>query len=137
MSASTSGCAATSASSGTCKIRLLTTGSTSTSATSTTGEWSEDSPSSSDGGAGLRAGATILARVRIHLVDATYELFRAYYGAPPARAPDGREVGAVRGLLRTLLALLHEDGVSHVACAFDHVIRSEERRVGKEGSSRR
>jgi len=57
-------------------------------------------------------------------VDGTYELFRCYFGAPPARAPDGREVGAVRGLLRTLLSLLREDGVSHVACAFDHVIES-------------
>jgi len=62
--------------------------------------------------------------VRLHLVDGTYELFRCYFGAPPARAPDGREVGAVRGLLRTLLSLLREDGVSHVACAFDHVIES-------------
>jgi len=62
--------------------------------------------------------------VRVHLVDGTYELFRSYYGAPPARAPDGREVGAVRGLLRTLLSLLNEDGVSHVACAYDHVIES-------------
>ena len=62
--------------------------------------------------------------MRLHLVDGTYELFRAYYGAPPALAPDGREVGAVRGLLRTLLSLLHENGVSHVACAFDHVIES-------------
>ncbi|HET7291274.1 MAG TPA: 5'-3' exonuclease H3TH domain-containing protein [Vicinamibacteria bacterium] len=62
--------------------------------------------------------------VRVHVVDGTYELFRAYYGAPPARAPDGREVGAVRGLLRTLLSLLGEDGVNHVACAFDRVIES-------------
>ena len=62
--------------------------------------------------------------MRLHLVDGTYELFRCYYGAPPARAPDGREVGAVRGLLRTLLSLLREDGVSHVACAYDHVIES-------------
>jgi 5'-3' exonuclease len=57
-------------------------------------------------------------------VDGTYELFRAFYGAPAVRSPDGREVGAVRGLLRTLLSLLAEDGVSHVACAFDHVIES-------------
>ncbi len=62
--------------------------------------------------------------MRLHLVDGTYELFRAYYGAPPARAPNGREVGAIRGLLRTLLSLLNEDGVSHVACAFDQVIES-------------
>jgi 5'-3' exonuclease len=62
--------------------------------------------------------------MRIHLVDGTYELFRAYYGAPAAAAPDGTQVGAVRGILRSLLALLREDGVSHVACAFDHVIES-------------
>jgi 5'-3' exonuclease len=62
--------------------------------------------------------------MRIHLVDGTYELFRAYYGAPEATAPDGAEVGATRGLLRSLLSLLREDGVTHVACAFDHVIES-------------
>ena len=62
--------------------------------------------------------------MRIHLVDGTYELFRAYFGAPPASAPDGRSVGAVRGLIRTLLALLREDGITHIACAFDHVIES-------------
>jgi 5'-3' exonuclease len=62
--------------------------------------------------------------VKVHLVDGTFELFRSYYGAPPARAPDGREVGATRGLLRSMLALLREPGVSHVACAFDTVIES-------------
>jgi 5'-3' exonuclease len=62
--------------------------------------------------------------VRIHLVDGTYELFRAYFGAPKATGSDGAEVGATRGLLRSLLSLLREDGVTHVACAFDHVIES-------------
>ena len=62
--------------------------------------------------------------MKVHLVDGTYELFRAHFGAPPARSPDGREVGATRGLLRSLHALLRQDGVSHVACAFDHVIES-------------
>jgi 5'-3' exonuclease len=62
--------------------------------------------------------------MRIHLVDGTYELFRAYFGAPDALAPHGFEVGATRGLLRSLLSLLREAGVSHVACAFDHVIES-------------
>jgi 5'-3' exonuclease len=62
--------------------------------------------------------------MRIHLVDGTYELFRSYFGAPPKKAPDGREVGATLGLLGSLLALLSKPGVTHVACAFDHVIES-------------
>lgn len=62
--------------------------------------------------------------MQVHLVDGTYELFRAFYGAPSATAPDGREVGATRGLLRSLAALLREPGVTHVACAFDTVIES-------------
>jgi len=62
--------------------------------------------------------------VRLHLVDGTYELFRSYFGAPPARDRDGREVGATRGLMRSMLSLLAEPGVTHVACAFDHVIES-------------
>ena len=62
--------------------------------------------------------------MKVHLVDATYELFRNYYAVPPIAAPDGRPVGAVRGLIQTLLALLRQEDVSHVACAFDHVIES-------------
>ena len=62
--------------------------------------------------------------MKIHLVDGTYELFRAYFAVPPSKAPDGREVGAVRGLIRTLLLLLRQDDVSHVGFAFDHVIKS-------------
>ena len=65
----------------------------------------------------------------VHLVDGTYELFRNYYGAPKASAPDGREVGATRGLLRTLLSLLRERTTTHVACAFDHVIESFRNRM--------
>jgi 5'-3' exonuclease len=62
--------------------------------------------------------------MKIHLVDGTYELFRNHFGAPPRQAPDGREVGATLGLLRSLLMLLAAPDVTHVACAFDHVIRS-------------
>ena len=62
--------------------------------------------------------------VKVHLVDGTFELFRAYYGVPPAHDASGRPVGAVRGILATLLALLREPGLTHVACAFDHVIES-------------
>jgi 5'-3' exonuclease len=63
--------------------------------------------------------------MQIHLVDATYELFRAYYSPRPgATARDGRDVGAVVGLLYTLLTLLRDEGATHVGCATDHVIRS-------------
>ena len=62
--------------------------------------------------------------MRIHLVDGTYELFRSFFGAPPKKAPDGREVGATLGLLNSLLSLLSKSGATHVACAFDHVIES-------------
>jgi 5'-3' exonuclease len=62
--------------------------------------------------------------VRIHLVDGTYELFRAYFGAPKATGPTGIEVGATRGILWSMLSLLREDRVTHVAVAFDHVIES-------------
>src|SRR5262245_19499773 len=64
------------------------------------------------------------ARLTVHLIDATYELFRSFFGAPPSRAPDGREVGAVRGVLSSLLYLVQEEGATHVACATDQVIRS-------------
>jgi len=64
------------------------------------------------------------ARPIVHLVDATYELFRAYFAVPPAKAPDGREVGATRGVLGTLASLVQHEGATHVACATDHVIRS-------------
>ena len=62
--------------------------------------------------------------MKIHLVDGTYELFRNHFGAPPKKAPDGREVGATLGLLRSLLLLLSSPDVTHIAVAFDHVIES-------------
>lgn len=62
--------------------------------------------------------------MNIHLIDGTYELFRNHFGAPPKRAPDGREIGATLGLLRSLLMLLTSPGVTHVGVAFDHVIES-------------
>ena len=67
--------------------------------------------------------------MNVHLVDGTYELFRAHFGAFPATAPDGRSVGAVRGLLQTLILLLRQDDVTHVAVAFDHVIESFRNRL--------
>ena len=61
---------------------------------------------------------------KVHLVDATYELFRAWFAVPSSKAPDGREVGATRGVMSTLLYLCREEAATHVACATDHVVRS-------------
>ena len=61
---------------------------------------------------------------RVHLIDGTFELFRCFFGAPAARAPDGREVGAVRGILRSLHALIRNEPVTHGGAAFDTVIES-------------
>lgn len=59
----------------------------------------------------------------VHLVDGTYELFRHFFAVPARQGPDGREIGATRGVLSSLLQLL-EDGATHVAVATDHVIES-------------
>jgi len=47
--------------------------------------------------------------MKVHLVDGTFELFRAYYGSPSSETADGFELGAVRGLLRSMLALAAPD----------------------------
>jgi 5'-3' exonuclease len=61
----------------------------------------------------------------LHLVDATYELFRAFYAKGPKRhAPDGTNVTGVRGLLGSMLRLLRESRVTHIGCATDQVIES-------------
>lgn len=67
--------------------------------------------------------------MKVHLVDGTYELFRSHFGAPPRTAPDGREVGATVGLLNSLCALALTPGITHIACAFDHVIESFRNRL--------
>jgi 5'-3' exonuclease len=61
--------------------------------------------------------------VQIHLFDGTYELFRAWFGAPPAQH-DGREVGATRVFLRSLALTLKRNKITHAGVAFDHVIES-------------
>jgi 5'-3' exonuclease len=62
--------------------------------------------------------------MKLHLIDATYELFRAYFALPDERAPGGEAVGAIRGLIGTTLALLNQEDVTHVGAATDHVIES-------------
>lgn len=59
----------------------------------------------------------------VYLIDGTYELFRYYYAMPSAKTKDGREVGAVRGVVGSILGLLNGEA-THVAVATDHVIES-------------
>ena len=61
--------------------------------------------------------------MKVYLVDGTYELFRHYFAVPKARDARGREVGAVRGVLASLLAMMRS-GVTHIGVATDHVIES-------------
>jgi 5'-3' exonuclease len=63
--------------------------------------------------------------MELHLVDATYELFRAHYAPrPPVRGRDGIVLSGVVGLTWQLLRLLRDEGATHVGCATDHVIES-------------
>ena len=61
--------------------------------------------------------------MQTHLVDGTYELFRHYFATPEHYDPDGIDVGAVRGVVGSILQLL-EEGATHVGVATDHVIES-------------
>ena len=63
--------------------------------------------------------------MELHLVDATYELFRAHFSPRPAvLGRDGQVLNGVSGLVETLLSLLRDEGATHVGCATDRVIRS-------------
>jgi 5'-3' exonuclease len=59
----------------------------------------------------------------IHLVDGTYELFRHYFAVPSAADADGQEIGAVRGVVGSVISML-EKGATHIGVATDHVIES-------------
>jgi 5'-3' exonuclease len=65
--------------------------------------------------------------MRVHLVDGTFELFRAHFTKRPGHtAPTGQDVKATVGVVFSLLALLQDpdEAATHVAVAFDHPIRS-------------
>jgi 5'-3' exonuclease len=59
----------------------------------------------------------------VHLIDGTYELFRHFFAMPSAKDADGREVAAVRGVIRSVLGMI-TGGATHVGVATDHVIES-------------
>jgi 5'-3' exonuclease len=59
----------------------------------------------------------------VHLVDGTYELFRHYFAVPAAQDVSGQEIGAVRGVLNSVLYMI-ERGATHIGVATDHVVES-------------
>jgi 5'-3' exonuclease len=61
--------------------------------------------------------------VIVHLIDGTYELFRHYYGRRRFEKGKPAPLGAVAGVLHTLLKMI-EDGATHLGVATDHVIES-------------
>ena len=64
----------------------------------------------------------------VYLIDGTYELFRHFYAVPSAREADGREVGAVRGVLASMLGMINS-GTRYIGVATDHVIESFRNRL--------
>ena len=61
--------------------------------------------------------------MNVFLIDGTYELFRHFYAVPNFTNAAGQEVGAVRGVVRSVLSML-EDRVTHIGVATDHVVES-------------
>jgi 5'-3' exonuclease len=61
--------------------------------------------------------------MEVHLVDGTYELFRQFFGQPSRAGDDGKEIGAARGVILSILSMF-ADGATHLGVATDHVIES-------------
>jgi 5'-3' exonuclease len=59
----------------------------------------------------------------VHLIDGTYELFRHFFAVPAAADVDGQEIGAVRGVVRSVVSMI-ERGATHIGVATDHVVES-------------
>jgi 5'-3' exonuclease len=59
----------------------------------------------------------------VYLIDGTYELFRYFFAVPAATDVNGQEVGAVRGVLASVLSMI-EKGATHLGVATDHVVES-------------
>ena len=59
----------------------------------------------------------------VHLIDGTYELFRHFFAVPAAADVNGQEIGAVRGVLTSILSMI-EGGATHIGVATDHVVES-------------
>ncbi len=61
--------------------------------------------------------------MKIYLLDGTYELFRHFFAVPSAKDANGQEIGAVRGVLASVLSMI-EGGATHLGVATDHVVES-------------
>ena len=59
----------------------------------------------------------------VYLVDGTYELFRHFFAVPAAKNASGQEIGAVRGVLTSVVSMI-ERGATHIGIATDHVVES-------------
>src|SRR5712691_3801903 len=59
----------------------------------------------------------------VYLIDGTYELFRYFFAVPAAQDVNGQEVGAVRGVLASVLSMI-EKGATHLGVATDHIVES-------------
>jgi 5'-3' exonuclease len=59
----------------------------------------------------------------VHLIDGTYELFRHFFAVPAAADVNGQEIGAVRGVLTSVLSMI-ERGTTHLGVATDHIVES-------------
>jgi 5'-3' exonuclease len=66
--------------------------------------------------------------VVVHLIDGTYELFRHFYGLRRFSKSGDRPLGAVAGVLNTVLQMI-EEGATHLGVATDHVIESFRNRL--------
>ena len=61
--------------------------------------------------------------MNVHLIDGTYELFRYFFAVPSTKDAHGQEIGAVRGVLGSVLSMI-EAGATHLGVASDHVVES-------------
>ena len=61
--------------------------------------------------------------MNVHLIDGTYELFRHFFALPSTVDVNGQEIGAVRGVLTSVLLMI-ERGATHIGVATDHVVES-------------
>jgi len=68
-------------------------------------------------------GLLLRTRMNTYFVDGTYELFRHFFAVPSSRDASGQEIGAVRGVVASVLSMI-EQGATHVGVATDHVVES-------------